>query len=356
MKKTIGFIFAVAVFMALGGIGCISFDSTPTGAQGGIWKTTDQGELWEQKVSFPTPEGVGKIGHVSVQVIAIDPSDHLALYAGTSADGLLYSYDGAQSWGSAKQLDSGPIADIAIDPKDKCNVYAASRNKVYKSIDCNRTFEQAYYETRTDVKVTDVEIDWYNSTIVYAGTSDGDLLKSADAGASWAPVHRFDGDINDILIDPFDSRAIYIGTENKGLWKSIDGGETWDDFEAELKEFKNSRDIYFLVADKTNQSTLVIATKYGLLRTVDAGSSWTEVELVTPPGEAVITSLVLNPREGKEMYYTTASTFYKSVDAGASWVTKKVPAVDKGASALAIDPENNKVIYLGVSETKKESY
>lgn len=355
MKKILPIITMMAA-VSLMGIGCIEFGGAPTGAQGGVWKSTDQGELWEQKVDFPTPEGVGKIGQVNIQVIAIDPSDHLAIYAGTSADGLLYSYDGAESWESAKQLDTGPIADISIDPKDKCNVYAASRNKVYKSIDCNRTFEQSYYETRTDVKVTDVEIDWYNPTIVYAGTSDGDLLKSTDAGGSWSPVHRFDGDINDILIDPFDSRVMFIGTENKGLWKSIDAGETWSDFESELRDFKNSRDIYFLTADKTSRNTFIIATKYGLIRTTDSGSSWSEIELVTPPGEAKITSLALNPREGREIYYTTAATFYKSVDAGATWVTKKVPAVDRGASAIAVDPENNKVIYLGVSEAKKESY
>jgi len=356
MKKLIPIFIIMLAAVSLAGVGCIKFSSDTTGEQGGVWKTADQGETWEQKVSFPTAEGVGKIGQVSVQVISIDPSDHLALYAGTSADGLLYSYDGANSWESAKQLDSGPINDIAIDPNDKCNVYAASRNKVYKSVDCNRTFEQAYYETRTDVKVTDVEIDWYNTTVVYAGTSEGDLLKSTDAGASWSPVHRFGGDINDILVDPFDSRVIWVGTENKGLWKSSDAGETWADFEAELKEFKNSRDIYFVQADKTNQNNLVIATKYGLIRTADAGASWSEIELVTPPGEATITSLVLNPREGKEIYYTTAGTFYKSLDNGETWVTKKVPAVERAASALAIDPENNKVIYLGVSQAKSDNF
>jgi len=342
--------------IALTGFGCIKFSSDSAGEGGGIWKTTDQGEIWEQKTKFPTAEGVGSVAHVSVQALAIDPSDHMAIYAGTKSDGLLYTYDGAQAWQSATHLDSGPVAAVSIDPQDKCSVYAASRNKVYKSIDCNRTFEQVYFETRTDVDVTDVEVDWYNPSIVYAGTSDGDLLKSTDAGTSWSPVYRFEKDINSILVDPFDSRVIYVGTEKKGLWKSVDGGSTWIDFKEEFKEFKTSTSIYHIAADHTSEGTIIVATKYGLLRTYDGGSSWHEISLVTPPGTATITSLVMNPREGKEIFYTTPETFYKSLDGGGTWTTVEVPSSGYDATSLAIDPENSKVIYLGVKESKKDDF
>jgi len=355
MRKII-FLGIAFVCLALMGVGCIKFTSGPTGETGGVWKTADQGETWEQKVKFPTAQGVGEIGQVNIKTIAVDPSDHLAIYAGTTADGLIYSYDGAETWNSAKQLDTGPVAAIAVDPGDKCTLYAATRNKIYKSEDCSRTFEQVYYETRTDVDITAIEVDWYNHSVVYAGTSDGDLLKSTDAGASWSAVHRFDGDVNDFLVDPFDSRVLYVATENKGLWKSADSGESWNDFDAELRDFKNSRDIYFIVADKTSQNTIIIATKYGLIRSYDGGDNWSEIELVTPPGTATITALAINPREGKEIFYTTKGAFYKSLDSGTSWVTKKIPAVERSASALAIDTENAKVIYLGVAEGKDEQF
>jgi len=350
-------IFAILIAsIALMGFGCIKFSSDSAGEGGGVWKTTDQGEVWEQKVKFPTPEGVGNVAHVSVRSLAIDPSDHLAVYAGTKSDGLLYTYDGAESWQSATYLDSGPVSDVSIDPMNKCNVYAASRNKVYKSIDCNRTFEQVYFETRTDVDVTDVEVDWYNPSIVYAGTSDGDLLKSTDAGKSWSPVNRFEKDVNKVLVDPFDSRVLYVGTEKNGLWKSADGGATWINFDEGLKEFKNSTSIYFIAADHTSQGTIIVATKYGLLRTYDGGENWNEINLVTPPGTATITSLAVNPREGKEIFYTTPETFYKSLDGGATWTTVEAPSSGYEASAVAIDPENNKVLYLGVTEAKKDDF
>ncbi|MDD4995375.1 MAG: YCF48-related protein [Patescibacteria group bacterium] len=355
MKKILP-IIAITSLFALAGLGCIKISGTSSGETGGVWKTADQGETWEQKVSYPTAEGVGKIGQISVQTLAIDPSDHLAIYAGTAADGLLYTYDGAETWKSAKQLDTGSVSSVTINPENKCEIYAASRNKVYRSIDCNRTFEQAYYETRASVNITDVEVDWYNTAVVYAATSEGDLIKSQDAGASWSPVYRFDGAINDFMVDPFDSRMLYAATENKGFWKSSDGGASWNNFDEVLKEFKNSKDVYFVAADRTSQNTVIIVTKYGLIRTLDGGNTWSAIDLLTPPSEATITSIALNPREGNEIYYTTASTIYKSIDGGASWITKKVPAAERAASAIIVDSENNKVIYLGVKEVAKQGY
>ena len=96
MRKII-FLGITLSCLALMGVGCIKFTSGPTGETGGVWKTVDQGETWEQKVKFPTAQGVGEIGQVNIKTIAVDPSDHLAIYAGTTADGLIYSYDGAET-------------------------------------------------------------------------------------------------------------------------------------------------------------------------------------------------------------------------------------------------------------------
>jgi photosystem II stability/assembly factor-like uncharacterized protein len=351
MKKIFILVSALSL-ISLTGFGCIKIASGPTGTSGGIYKTTDQAETWLQKVAFPTAKGVGSVGHVNVGTIEIDPSDHLAVYAGTKEDGLLYSYDGAETWNSAKDLDTGPVSSIAVDSENKCVIYAASRNKIYKSEDCNRSFKQVYYETRTETSITDVKVDWYNHALVYAGTTEGDLLKSADAGASWSALNRFKSDISDILVDPFDSRVIYVGLKSKGLFKTTDSGATWVDLSENFKDFKNANYIYFIAADKTSQNTIIVASQYGLLRSYDAGASWSAIELVTPPGEVQIRALALNPREGKEIYYATATAVYKTVDGGKSWVTKKVPATGCQAETLAVDQDNGKVIYLGLSQVK----
>jgi hypothetical protein len=88
------------------------------------------------------------------------------------------------------------------------------------------------------------------------------------------------------------------------------------------------------------------------MRTTDGGSHWDIIRLLTPSGQARIYGFAMNPGNGLEMYYATATIFYKSTDGGAHWTTKRLPTSRIG-NALLVDAKSANVIYLGTLLLKK---
>lgn len=76
------------------------------------------------------------------------------------------------------------------------------------------------------------------------------------------------------------------------------------------------------------------------------------LNLITPPGSVLIYAFAINPNNDAEMYYTATqaetnhSTFYKSIDSGQTWTTKKMPSGQIPA-ILRVHPDQNNLVYLG---------
>jgi photosystem II stability/assembly factor-like uncharacterized protein len=351
MKKS-SFVFLLLAGLALTGAGCISFGGTgASGTDGGVFKSGDKGNSWQQKVAVAAVKP-GSLAGVNVVSLVFDPEDSKTIYLATADNGLFYTTDGGDSWFVAGGLNNGRINAVAVDAKNKCNVYASAGNKIFKTTDCTRGWQNIYIDTRADQSVTSIAVDSYTPNIVYAGLSGGDMLKSTDSGASWTVVKRFDNQVAKILVNFYDTRVIYVGTATNGIWKSTDGGASWTDLSDKLSSFDGARDFKNLIFDFSKHDALILASKYGLLRTSDGGASWQAINLLTPPGGVVIYSLAANPQNGNEIYYGTASTLYISSDGGSKWVTKKLPT-SRAATYLLVDPGNGSVIYMGTTKLKQ---
>jgi len=351
MKK-IYFVFLLLAAVVLTGQGCIQFGGGGKAAvDGGVFKSSDKGENWTQKVAVAAVKPAA-ISNVNVMTMVFDPQDSRTIYLGTAENGLFYSLDGADSWLQAGALSAGRVSAVAVDYKDKCNVYASIGNKIFKTTDCTRTWQNIYVDTRAEQVVHSLAVDSYNPVVIYAGLSGGDLLKSTDGGGSWTVIQRFENPVLKILVNYYDTRIIYVGTQSAGIWKSTDGGSTWSDLNETLKKYGGSMEFKNMVLDFSKRDSLVLASKYGLLKTSDGGTNWEPINLLTPPGSVEIYSLALNPQNGNEIYYGTASTLYKTNDGGMKWVTRKLPT-SRAATYLLVDPVNGNLIYLGVTKFKQ---
>jgi photosystem II stability/assembly factor-like uncharacterized protein len=345
------FLASVCALFLLGQ-GCLG-SKPAAGLDGGVYRTHDNGVQWKQLKILNLGSKLGSIADLGTVSMAVDPEDPLAVYVGTTENGLIYSLDGGESWMPAKGLSIGRVNAIAIDPKDKCTVYAASANQIFKTTNCSRDWNRAFFDPRTDKVFTALAIDWFNSNILYAGTSEGDLFRSDDGGSSWRVSQRVDGvRINTISIDPRDSRMVYVATNGSGVLKTKDGGATWERIVQQLQDYDSARRPSRVVLDPKVAGVVYNVSKYGLLRSDDAGATWKPLTLPTPAGSVDIKAFVIHPKDSRLLIYATDTSIVFSIDGGATWTPKKLPTT-RGVSSLIYDSSADPSLYLGVAPQKK---
>lgn len=339
------------------GQGCSGGSGTTNSADGGVYKTSDRGTTWVQKRVLVKDAKTFTFGNDPISVITMDPQDHSTVYAGTAERGVVLSLNGGDSWEEMVKGTKGPkgskIESISVDPKNKCIVYTAMKNKLYKTANCGRDWTEMFFDPNTLKVFKVVKVDWYNPTIIYAGTSEGDVFRSTDAGLSWLVATRANAAVTDILIDPRDSRAIYVATAGDGLKKSMDGGNTWLPISNQIKDFSNARRVNAIAMDQSQTPTMYIASKYGILATQDGGETWNALKLTSEPGAVDVLDVSVNPRNEKEIQYITKTAIIFSSDKGATWVAKRLPS-SRPAVTLVTDDQDGKIIYLGVGAQLKQ--
>jgi photosystem II stability/assembly factor-like uncharacterized protein len=357
----------IAIFSALLLFTACSFGgskSAPVGpSNGGVFVSDSGGSTWRHMPHIPTITGrPGSINNVEINKMIADPSDSGAIYLATLNDGLYYTYNVARGWNKVTSLAGNvKINDLAVDANNKCTIFAAIDNRLYKSVDCKRSFSETYYDSNSEVSVLSVAVDHYNPDIVYLGTSRGDVLRSLDGGESWRAIQRLNSKVLKILVNPRDSRSVFVATDKNGVFRfDATGGATvreleeyrnkfdnvnWIDYRDELEEFKLGGNFRSLVYSRSDDS-LILAAGESILRSPDDGSSWTRLDLLTPEDDSSINALTVNTQDGKDIFYVTDTSFYRTRDGGSTWSVRSLPTA-RPASAILVDFNNPDIIYIG---------
>lgn len=355
MSKKIQILFGMLAALVLTGAGCIQFINSAQGSMG-VFRSADAGETWASKAILLSAPGVKSLAGAKVYKIYTDPSDPKALYMGTRGQGLYYSYDNGDTWQGTALMAGKYIYALSVDPRDKCVIYVSDGQHIYKTSDCQRTWTLLFSEERTTQRFVALAVDVSDSKTIYGAELGGDIFRSKDGGQSWRIIKRFGFEMRHLTADPLNARRLYVAAYNQGLYRSDDGGETWTGVNEGFKNFNDSLTFNRLVLNPSQKDSLFWISKYGILRSNNAGDSWTDIKLLTPPGSVNIYAFAINPKNPLEMYYTgtilgdknenVRSTLYKSVDGGVNWVTRKLPSNTIPVDILT-SRENGKVLFLG---------
>lgn len=183
---------------------------------------------------------------------------------------------------------------------------------------------------------------WYNPDI----TLETSLWQNV--GDFWANLA-----ISAITYDPSDTRTFYVGTgegffnqdavRGAGIWKTTDGGQTW----SQLSSTDNSNFYYCQKIIVTPKGTVLVATRNGLYRSNNGGSSWTELLSGRFADLEVAQDGIMYCSQG----IFSAGTVKKSIDDGISW-QDITPAPDGERIELAVAPSNSNVLYAVAAKVR----
>jgi photosystem II stability/assembly factor-like uncharacterized protein len=211
---------------------------------------------------------------------------------------------------------------------------------------------------------------------LYAATAQGGLWKSVDGGLQWAPI--FDGQMTQSLgavaLAPSDSNKLYVGSGEAniranvalghGIFVSNDGGESFE------HTLKLKGQIARIAVDPTNADKAFAAVlgspfgpgaERGIYRTLDGGKSWSKVLYVSENAGA--SDVAINQQNPRMIFAGTWETrrrpwaltsggdgsgLYRSNDGGTTFKqvdSKGLPAKPWGRVGVAVAPSNGMRVY-----------
>jgi photosystem II stability/assembly factor-like uncharacterized protein len=183
---------------------------------GRLLKSLDRGASWNTVLTILDGSWIVNV--------TLAPHKPETLYVGTSAGTLFRSSDGGASW-----LELGPVLDaayvnyLALDPLDPETVYIcdADHPYLYKSTDggAGWTAINVASEGEAISALTTAIVDAMRS-VLYVGSSEGNLWRSLDRGASWqgALLESQLPYMVDMVANPADANVLYVATTN-GLYR-----------------------------------------------------------------------------------------------------------------------------------------
>jgi len=220
-------------------------------------------------------------------------------------------------------------------------------------------------------------VDPTNPQVLYAAGVSGGVWKSIDGGGSWSPTddHMANLAVCTLAMDPTDSNVIYAGTgegfspgqfvRGLGIFKTVDGGATWTQLAATVAPAVGQGFYWVneIVISPNDPSRLYAATRYGVWRSTDAGTSWTLVlanpTYVTGPSQTLgssvgCTDIAVRTDRDPDVLFAAFGSFdsdglFRSDDGGQTWL-RYTTASYQGRMTIAIAPSNNDVIYLAMAD------
>ncbi len=200
-------------------------------------------------------------------------------------------------------------------------------------------------------------------SILYCGTEPGEVYKSADGGDSWLCVsmnENFGSGVNTVEVDPSNPDIVFAGSDF-GIFRSLDGASTWTNVLPQTSFGANE-----ILINPANSLLVLAAANKGLYRSVDGGTSWTQLfnqksyDVKCNTADPAIIYLVKNnPSQ-------LMCEFFISPDSGATWniqsngwYSSNDPARNDGGARIGVtqaDPQRVYAYLIGESKPNDVGY
>lgn len=153
--------------------------------------------------------------------------------------------------------------------------------------------------------------------LIYVGTDDGLIQVTSDGGQSWSKYDKFAGIpemtyVSRLAASHHDAGTVYAAFENHKnedfkpyLLKSSDAGKSWASIAGDLPE---SGPVLAFAEDTVNPNLLFVGTELGAFFSIDGGQHWVRLKGGLPT--ISVRDMVIQAREGDLIIATFGRGFY----------------------------------------------
>ncbi|EKD76358.1 MAG: hypothetical protein ACD_43C00142G0005 [uncultured bacterium] len=288
------------------------------------------------------------------------------MYSNTGL-GVAKSENGGTTW--VDQVDGMTAVqtfDIA-QANDKNIVWIGANGGLAKTTNFTDTVPTWEYPILPDVGISSVQAVWVkpnNGNYVVAGLSDY-ISISTNGGATWnhASTPAFFGRIEEIVPSSVDSQtlyAVYTNTSliddyyNGGVLKSIDSGVNW----TELNFPTTLASSALAVATNDGHDVLYVGIGSGGNETgvyTYNGTNWEKLD--EDFNGLYVNNILVQPEDNNIIFVSceaasTIGSLFKSTDAGATWMVITAGLTDANhLGAMAVQSDKNDTMYLAGQES-----
>ena len=273
---------------------------------GGVWKTTDGGNTWNNiSDGFFNTTGIGDITPA--------PSNPNIIYVGTGespvrgvktshGDGLYKSTDAGKTWKHMGLEKTRHISDVFVHPENPDKVYVAAQGNpwgpneergVYLSEDGGETFEKILYINQ-DSGIVDMTTDpnnpdfmmvaswefWRKPWVVHSGGPGSKIYKTTDGGKNWKEISKGLPDLKGKMgvdISPANPNIVYIAIDavgdKAGVYRSEDAGESFKQMTNDATTYARSWYYMHIIADPLDEDEVWVMNSFAM-KSIDGGKSF----------------------------------------------------------------------------------
>ena len=235
-------------------------------------------------------------------------------------------------------------------------------------------------------RVWHVEPSLTDPNTVYAGVEDAAIFKSTDGGASWNEMPGLRGHgtgpkwqpgaggmcLHTIILDPKNPDRMFIAISAAGAFRTDDGGKTWKPINKGLKSqfipdpnAEVGHCVHHIAMNPNTPNTLFMQKHWDVMRSDNAGDSWTEVSGNLPTDFGFV--IDVNSNDPETVYVVPIKSdsehfpldgklrVYRSKSGGNEWeeLAKGLPEKDCYVNvlrdAMAVDKLDKCGVYFGTT-------
>lgn len=281
----------------------------------------------------------------TVNCIAVNPVDKDKLFVSIKDEGIYTTTDGGVNWKLSYETQK-QINCVAIDRFSVQKIYGGYQNGIVLSTSEGNRFEEIVIEK--NISVSSIVIDETPSKCIIVGTTKG-TYKSFDGGKTFLPGGLSNFSITCLAINNSGQKAVlYAGTSNSGVFKSANYGTSWSPCNKGLSNLQ----IYSLLCDFKNPSVIFLGTlEENIYTSENNGDDWKNMPLNNKLNQGYVFAQAIDNVTNASVVFLTSlnGDVYKSNDYGKTITKLSEPILSIYGTCLGISNIIPSILFLGTT-------